>query len=228
MSPAWRCLLLLALLPLVSACHSAAAYAGVTSDAANAPPWPDAGMELTVDERLVRVLEVIPDAVEDMRYATDDNFMKRRVYPEHSPCLLRESVAKMLATVATDLRAKGFRLRLYDCYRPLAIQRELWKILPKPGYVANPAFGSNHNRGASIDLSLVTLEGDDVEMPTPYDTFSSAAHHAYPGGTAVSRRNRDTLREAMEAVGFRKNRMEWWHYDAPRPRRFALMDQPLR
>ena len=128
---------------------------------------------------------------------------------------------------AQALKAKGFRLRLYDCYRPLSVQWELWKILPKPGYVADPRKGSNHNRGAAVDLTLATEDGGEVEMPTPYDSFNEAAHQGYAGGTELSRKNRETLREAMEAAGFKKNRMEWWHFDAPQPSRFKVLDEPF-
>ncbi len=179
------------------------------------------------EERLVLVQDVIPDAVEDLRYATPNNFLKRTLYPANARCLLRESVLRQLAVAAEALRKQGYRLRLYDCYRPLAVQWELWKILPKPGYVADPRKGSNHNRGAAIDLSIVSLDGQDVEMPTEYDTFAPAAHHGYKGGTPASRKNRETLRKAMEAAGFKKNRMEWWHYDSKDLARFAVLDEPF-
>lgn len=182
----------------------------------------DAGVEA-----LVPVLELVPDAVVDLRYATDDNFMKKRVYPTDARCLLLKRSATMLQAAASELRAKGFRVKLYDCYRPHAVQFELWKVLPKPGYVAEPTKGSNHNRGGAIDLGLATLDGGEVEMPTPYDSFSPAAHHGYDGGTEASRANRETLRAAMERQGFTKNRMEWWHYDLPNATRYPLRDEPF-
>lgn len=178
-------------------------------------------------EPLVEVAPLIPDAVVDLKYATPDNFLKKKVYPDSAKCLLRESVARRLVQAAKQLRAEGFRLKLFDCYRPLRVQWQMWKILPVPGYVADPRTGGNHNRGAAVDLTLVTRDGREVEMPTPFDTFTEAAHHGYPGGSAASRRHRELLRTAMEAAGFRKNRMEWWHYDAPNAKTFTALDQPF-
>ena len=118
-------------------------------------------------------------------------------------------------------------MKTFDCYRPRPVQWEMWKLMPRPGYVANPRFGSHHNRGAAVDLTLVTADGTEVEMPTPFDTFGKASHHSYGGGSAASRRNRDHLRSVMVAAGFRPNRMEWWHYELPDAKRFPLLDVPL-
>lgn len=178
-------------------------------------------------EALTPVLELIPDAVVDLRYATADNFMKKQVYPAGARCLLLRRSATMLKAAADALRHQGYRLRLYDCYRPRAVQYELWKVMPVPGYVADPAKGSNHNRGGAVDLSLVTLDGGEVEMPTPYDTFSPAAHQGYDGGTGPSRKHRELLKAAMLAQGFVPNRMEWWHYDLPDASKYPLRDEPF-
>jgi zinc D-Ala-D-Ala dipeptidase len=176
-------------------------------------------------ESLIEVQTQIPDAVIDLRYATANNFMKKQVYPSEAKCLLLEPSLTKLVKAAKVLREKGFRLRLYDCYRPHSVQYELWKVMPVPGYVAEPNKGSNHNRGGAIDLGLVTLNGKDVEMPTPYDDFTKAAHHGYEGGTEVSRKNRETLREAMLAQGFKPNKMEWWHYDLADASKYPLRDE---
>lgn len=176
---------------------------------------------------LVDVPTLIPDAVLDLRYATENNFLKRKVYPS-ARCLLRESVAKQLARAGAELRKKRFRLRLFDCYRPRSVQWEMWKILPQPGYVADPRQGSNHNRGAAVDLSLVTSEGKDVEMPTEFDSFDKRAHAgATEGVSPAAQANRELLRSSMESAGFKVNPMEWWHFDAPNPKRFPVLDQSL-
>jgi D-alanyl-D-alanine dipeptidase len=182
---------------------------------------------LAAPEPLVDVSARIPDAVVDLRYATADNFMKKQVYPTGASCLLLERSAELLARAAEALRAKGYRLRLYDCYRPHAVQYLLWAAMPKRGYVAEPKTGSNHNRGGAVDLSLVTLDGREVEMPSGYDAFGPAAHHGFSGGTAASRANREVLRAAMKAVGFVSNRMEWWHYDLPDAAKYPLREEPF-
>lgn len=189
--------------------------------------WLGAAPQPSAVEPLVEVATLIPDAIIDLRYATSDNFMKRAVYPTGAKCLLLERSAKLLAKAAERLRASGFRLRLYDCYRPSHVQYELWKVMPVPGYVADPKVGSNHSRGGAVDVSLCTLEGGAVEMPSSYDFFGKAAHHSFTQGTVKSRANRDTLRAAMEAAGFKRNPMEWWHYDLPDAAGLPLRDEPF-
>lgn len=178
-------------------------------------------------EPLVEVTSLVPDAVVDLRYATADNFMKKQVYPADARCKLLERSARALKAAADVLREKGFRLRLYDCYRPHHVQFELWKVMPVPGYVADPKKGSNHNRGGAVDLGLVTLDGKDVEFPSTYDFFGKEAHHAFQGGSKTALANRELLRTTMEAAGFKKNPMEWWHYDLPDASKFPLRDEPF-
>src|SRR6185503_17813597 len=96
------------------------------------------------DSKLVRAQERVPGLVEDLRYATPDNFLKRAVYPKSARCLLLPQTADRLAVAAKALAGQGFRLKVYDCYRPRAVQWEMWKLFPKPGYVADPRQGSNH------------------------------------------------------------------------------------
>ena len=178
-------------------------------------------------EALVEVTTIVPDAVVDLRYATPDNFMKKAVYPPNARCLLLERSARQLKAAADVLREKGFRLRLYDCYRPHHVQFELWKVMPVPGYVAEPVKGSNHNRGGAVDLGLVTLEGKDVEFPSPYDFFGKQAHHGFADATKAAIEHRELLRTTMEGVGFKKNQMEWWHYDLPDAAKYPLRDEPF-
>jgi D-alanyl-D-alanine dipeptidase len=178
-------------------------------------------------EELVDVAQLVPDAVLDIRYATADNFLGRPLYSA-ARCLLRRPVAERLARAAGRLRTLGFRLRLWDCYRPQAVQWRIWRSRPQRGYVADPRWGSNHNRGAAVDLSLVTADGHDIEMPTPFDSFDRRARaDATSGVTLAARRHRGILRRAMEAEGFVVNRMEWWHYDASGAGVYALLDVPL-
>ncbi len=174
---------------------------------------------------LVEVTTAVPDAVVELKYATDDNFMKRAVYPATARCLVLAPMAEKLAQVAHAVASKGYRLKFYDCYRPHSVQFEMWKVYPHKGYVAEPTSGSHHNRGAAVDLTLVTSEGQPVEMPTPYDTFSRAAFHSSTQGSAEARAHRDLLRTACEAAGLKRNPMEWWHYELPEAVTFPLRDE---
>ena len=185
---------------------------------ATAPPAP-AG--------LVNVGARLPDAVLDIRYATPDNFVGRPLYPV-ARCLLLPGVADRLGRAAAALRRQGFRLLLFDCYRPLSVQRELWKAMPRRGYVADPATGSHHNRAAAVDLSLADPAGRPVEMPTGFDAFGPKARAwATEGVSAPARRHRDLLRQAMASAGFSVNPVEWWHFDAPGAAGLPLLDLPL-
>jgi zinc D-Ala-D-Ala dipeptidase len=170
------------------------------------------------------VAALVPDAIVDLRYATDDNFLGHAVYPQGARCLLRADVAPRLVRAAARLRERGLRLVLWDCYRPLAVQQEMWRLFPKPGYVANPARGSNHNRGAAVDLAIAAADGSAVPLPTPFDSFEPRAHADATDVPEAARASRDALRVAMEAEGFRVNRMEWWHFDAPEAKHAPVLD----
>jgi len=193
-----------------------AAPADATPPADSAPPRGD---------DLVDVSAAIPDAVLDLRYATADNFTGAVLYPK-AVCKLRRAVAARLAKAADALRPQGRRLLLWDCYRPSSIQERFWKLVPDPRYVANPAVGSRHSRGAAVDLALVDAAGRPVPLPTKFDEFSEAAHRdralAGPRGADARR-----LADAMRAAGFIGMPTEWWHFDAPEAREYALSNEPL-
>jgi zinc D-Ala-D-Ala dipeptidase len=176
---------------------------------------------------LVDAAASVPGLTVELRYATDDNFLGKAVYPATARCLLLKPVAARLAAVARALAPAGYRLHVWDCYRPLHVQWAMWRLVPRKGYVADPHTGSNHNRGAAVDLTLDSADGTAVEMPTPFDTFGPAAHHGSTAGTAAARENRERLRKAMVDAGFRPNRMEWWHYDAPEARHAPVLDVPF-
>ena len=177
------------------------------------------------DDDLIDVHSAIPDAVLDIRYATADNFTGKVLYPE-AHCKLRRAVVVRLAKAAKALRAKDRRLLLWDCYRPLSIQKELWKRVPDPKYVADPKTGSKHNRGAAVDVALVDKDGKPVVLPTKFDEFTGAAHrdHALGGDDGAEAR---TLEKAMADAGFVPLPTEWWHFDAPDFTSYALSDEPL-
>ncbi len=178
------------------------------------------------DEPLVDVTSIEPRLRVDIRYATENNFMHRTLYPA-ARCLLRESVARRLARVQDDLAREGLGLKVYDGYRPLSVQKLMWEVMPDERYVANPANGSRHNRGAAVDVTLVDAAGRELQMPSAYDEFSERAHRDYRGGSAAARANRDRLIRAMHRRGFRVLDTEWWHFDAPGWRRYPLLDIPL-
>ncbi|WP_197530159.1 M15 family metallopeptidase [Gloeobacter violaceus] len=179
-------------------------------------------------EAMVDLGAVAPGVRRDMRYATVDNFLKKAVYPE-ARCLLRPPVAERLARVQNRLAAEGFGLKVWDCYRPLAVQKQMWALVPDERYVADPAKGSRHNRGAAVDLTLVDSRGKEQEMPTAFDDFSAGAgRDAQAQWSVTARRNYAVLHKAMIAEDFLPLPSEWWHYDAPGWERYPVVDLPLR
>jgi D-alanyl-D-alanine dipeptidase len=150
--------------------------------------------------------------VYDMKYATDDNFLKAKVY-DCAECFLRLKTVKALIKVNAKLAQKGYTIKIYDCYRPLDIQKKMWEIVPNPKYVANPKTGSIHNRGGAVDISLVDSQGKSVDMGTDFDFFGEKASHLYQDLPKNVLQNRKLLKSVMISAGFNSFDSEWWHYN---------------
>ncbi|HEX7831676.1 MAG TPA: M15 family metallopeptidase, partial [Thermoanaerobaculia bacterium] len=115
----------------------------------------------------------------DVRYATPNNFMKTTLYPV-AKSYLRAPAAQALADVQRELAPQGIGIKVFDGYRPYRVTVAMWEPIKNPDYVADPAKGSRHNRGAAVDLTLIDLKtGAELEMPTPYDDFTSRARHDF-------------------------------------------------
>ena len=176
---------------------------------------------------IVDVKGINPHIIVDMRYATEDNFTKKRVYDSNT-CFLRKSTAVKLDAVQRELEGMNLGLKVWDCYRPLAVQRILWAILPDERYVANPEKGSRHNRASSVDVTLVDSQGKELQMPTGFDDFSPRAYHHYQDLPAQAIRNRELLKGLMEKAGFIPLPEEWWHYDDKKWMQFDILDIPFQ
>lgn len=187
------------------------------------PPQQVAQSPLPYDARLIDIRKVNPKIALDIRYATTNNFLKRKLYPT-ARCVLRGAAVRRLSQVQQDLEKKGLGLKVFDCYRPLSVQKLMWKVKPDSRYVANPAKGSRHNRGAAVDLTLVDRNGKELEMPTGFDDFTVKAHRNYTGASAQAKKNRKVLEDAMKKYGFIPLPTEWWHFDAPSWDKFVILD----
>jgi outer membrane protein assembly factor BamB len=175
----------------------------------------------------VEVVHLDPTIVIDLPYATENNFCKAILYPVER-CFLRREVAERVAAAHRRLAADGLGLKIWDGYRPRSVQYKMWEASPLPGYVGDPKFGSKHNRGAAVDVTLVNLTtGEELEMPTPYDEFSPRAHSGYLKLTPEVAANRSRLQKAMREEGFMTIHSEWWHFDYRGWERFPLADIPL-
>lgn len=160
----------------------------------------------------VNIKSLSEDFVLDIKYATADNFLKQAVYdcPE---CYLRKATAEALVAANEEFKSLGFRLKLFDCYRPLSVQKKMWAILPGTHYVANPAKGSKHNRGAAVDLTLLDTAGNELDMGTPFDFFGKEAHHTYKNLPEEVLERRKLLKEILHKYNFKSIYSEWWHYE---------------
>ena len=181
------------------------------------------------DKRKAHLIELISldDTIKlDIRYATENNFMGRKVYPE-ARAFMQKPAAKAIVRVHKKLKEQGLGLVIYDGYRPWTITKLFWDTVA-PGqrkFVADPAKGSKHNRGCAVDLGIFDLKtGAAVPMPSGYDEFTERASPNYKGGTEEERRNRDLLRSLMEAEGYTVNPDEWWHFDYKEWEKYAIYD----
>ena len=162
----------------------------------------------------------------DIRYATENNFVGKKVYPE-ARAFMQKPAARALVRVHRKLKKQGLGLVIFDGYRPWSITKLFWEVTPedKRKFVANPERGSKHNRGCAVDLSIFDLAtGEMLDMPSGYDEFTERASPEYSGGTDVQRANRDMLRRMMEAEGFTVNPNEWWHFDYKDWEKYAIYD----
>lgn len=175
---------------------------------------------------LVDLLSIDSTIVLDIRYATENNFTHQKLYPI-AKCMMRREAAESLRAVQNELRGQRLGLKVYDGYRPLSIQKKLWDVVSDERYVANPAKGSRHNRGAAADLTIIDSLGVELEMPTPYDDFTDKAHRDYMQLPEPALKNRALLESVMAKHGFVPMPTEWWHFDFQGWGRFEILDQPL-
>lgn len=164
------------------------------------------------DTTFVNLKSVSAEFVIDMKYASKDNFMNQVVY-DCDDCYLRYKTIRQLVEANNDFLKKGYRLKVLDCYRPLDIQKKMWKIMPNADYVANPKKGSIHNRGGAVDVTLVDASGKELNMGTHFDFFGEEASHHYQNLSEEALKNRIFLKETMIRHGFKPFDSEWWHYN---------------
>ncbi len=169
-------------------------------------------LEGLADTLFVRLADYSDDFVYDLRYATENNFLKAKVY-DCAECYTRVKTARALLLANKEFMGKGFKIKFFDCYRPNDVQYKMWAIVPNPQYVANPVKGSIHNKGGAVDITLVTLDGKELDMGTDFDFFGKRAYHDNLDLPKNILNNRLMLKETMEKYGFWSIRTEWWHYN---------------
>ncbi len=164
------------------------------------------------DTMFVNLKDYSKDFVYDMKYATSDNFLKAKVY-DCAECFLRLKTVKAMIEANTEFMKMGYKIKIFDCYRPLDVQKRMWKIVPNPSYVADPSKGSIHNRGGAVDITLVDVTGAALDMGTSFDYFGIEASHNYQNLSQKIKVNREVLKTTMVQNGFNALDSEWWHYN---------------
>ena len=196
-------------------------------------------MELSFEKRaaldssgFVVLADFVPDIIQEIRYHSSYNFIGERIDGYEEPvALLSLEAARALKDVSRELFVKGYRLKVFDAYRPARAVRQfvLWgledtDVRMKPyfypdlekqelfvkGYIAKQ---SSHSRGSTVDLTLLEMKtGKEADMGGPFDYFSELSHPDYKGITDEQFENRMLLRNAMLRNGFLPYDCEWWHF----------------
>ena len=165
------------------------------------------------EKKLMEVTsEKVPGLVLEIRYATEQNITGKKIYVDKRAWLREETIRK-LAQVARELEEKGYRLVLWDGWRPASAQKALWAAKPDGRFLTPPNRISRHTRGTSVDVSLADRNGKILEMPSDHDEFTDRADEDFSDVPKEVAQRARLLRKAMFRAGFSGVPDEWWHYD---------------
>lgn len=165
------------------------------------------------EKKLMEVTsEKVPGLVLEIRYATEQNITGKKIYADKRAWLREETIRK-LAQVARELEEKGYRLVLWDGWRPASAQKALWTAKPDGRFLTPPNRVSRHTRGTSVDVSLADRNGKILEMPSDHDEFTDRADEDFSDVPKEVAQRARLLRKAMFRAGFSGVPDEWWHYD---------------
>ncbi|MFM9983609.1 MAG: M15 family metallopeptidase [Flavobacteriales bacterium] len=147
----------------------------------------------------------------DMPYADTANFTHNQIY-SCAVCELRPEVANALAKANATACAKGYCIKVFDCYRPSSAQQKMYDVVPDKKYVAHPSKGSKHGSGCAVDVTLCNTWAE-LDMGTPFDDFTEKSHLGYKGLSKEQQQNRALLLQIMKGAGFSEYTNEWWHFN---------------
>jgi zinc D-Ala-D-Ala dipeptidase len=176
---------------------------------ASATPNPN---KIKVIDSFVNIKDENQSIIVNLKYATKDNFTGKVVYP-FNICLLREKTAIKLLKAEKDFEKLGYKIEIWDGYRPFYVQKIFWSIVGDSRFVANPnTGGSIHNRGCAVDMTLVNQKGEELVMPSNFDDFSERAYRNN-AMTEEAKSNLNILTSIMINNGFNTLQTEWWHFE---------------
>jgi D-alanyl-D-alanine dipeptidase len=177
------------------------------------------------DNAMPDVKKLIPALVTDLKYCGNENFMKQPLYPHTNTTYLRKPAAVALAAVQEKLLQKGLGLKIWDAYRPYSVTEKMWEVVKDDRYAADPKFGSGHNRGIAVDLTIINLAtGEELNMGTGFDNFSDTAHVDFKNLPEEVMKNRMLLQQLMQDNGFKVLDTEWWHFYLTDAKKYDLLN----
>lgn len=173
---------------------------------------------------LVRLLDVDSDFIIDLRYATTNNFTGQRIYSSDQ-CYIDKNTAELLIKAKDKFKGLGYRVKVWDAYRPISAQRRFWEVMPNPDFIAKPPvitsetrYRPTHMNGLCVDITLTDKSGIELDMPSGFDDFTEAARLDCKSTGIEKRDNATLMKNIMESVGFEGYESEWWHfYDITSP-----------
>jgi zinc D-Ala-D-Ala dipeptidase len=174
----------------------------------------------------VSLVEITPErhrVIVALAYATASNLTGAPIYRRAASCYLHEDALARLRRAVELARPLGLRLKILDALRPTEAQWRLWNARPDPNFLADPRRGSPHSRGVAVDLTLLDESGAELDMGTPFDSFTPLSHHANTEIGVTAQRNRFLLLGLMSAAGWDFYDNEWWHYQLFNARQYPLV-----
>lgn len=175
-------------------------------------------VSMTDQGNLIKLLELDNDFIIDLKYATDDNFTGNKVY-NSGECYMDKHTAEILIKARDIFKKDGYRVKIWDAYRPISAQERFWELMPNDDFVGRPPdmskitkFRPTHLNGLCVDITLTDMDGNDIEMPSEFDDFSERASLACETITPEAKKNGEYMKKVMEEVGFLAYENEWWHF----------------
>lgn len=184
-------------------------------------------------EGLVLLEDLDPTFIIDLRYAREDNFFEKAVYPV-AVCAIRLETGEKLVKAHEIVKKDGYRIKVWDAYRPLNVQKTLYNLFPDSPFVAKPpekpinsGFRPRHNNGMAVDITLVDKNGKELEMPSGFDDFTERASPTRDDMSKEAKKNINYLMDIMLGLGFRIHSGEWWHFVDGKEEPGPYLDIPL-
>ena len=179
----------------------------------------------TYEKIMVDLSVEIPNVILDLKYTGSDNFMHTKLYPPVTTTYLRMAAADKLSAVQGALREQQLGIKIWDAYRPYSVTEKMWEPVKDDRYAADPKFGSGHNRGVAVDVTIINLRTKkELNMGTGFDNFSDTAHIDFKNLPAAVLANRQLLKSVMEQYGFKALDTEWWHFYLPDTKKYELLN----